>query len=181
MKAQLKTGLRMLLALALFRSTLALMQQKVLMGDVEKLKVAGSNPFYYCNDPDQYTLQIAYIDITPPDPVEWRPLQNITIEIDGHNQQIIEDEAEVDISIMQGSPDGDWRRVASKRLDICKVLKTLFDEDCPVRSGVSTEIRNFTIPPNIRQGTYHLVIDGHTRFEERITCVHALIPFMVSS
>ncbi len=85
----------------------------------------------------------------------------------------------VDISIMQRDPEGDWRQMASRRLDICLGLETIFDYDCPVRSGVSTEIRDLTIPPDIPLGAYHLVIDGHSKFEERITCIHAIVPFLV--
>ncbi len=72
-KDGLKMLMRILLVLAVSGSTLALMQEQILMGDVEKLKVAGRNPFHYCNDPDQYTLQIAYINLTPQDPADWRP------------------------------------------------------------------------------------------------------------
>lgn len=39
----------------------------------EKMSVAGDNPFFYCSDPDPYTLQIAYINISPPDPADCTP------------------------------------------------------------------------------------------------------------
>ena len=167
--------------------------QQVPISGIDKLKVAGRNPFFYCNDPDPYTLQIASIDITPHDSAEWRPYvppascaalnlaechasgHNITVEIDGHNQQIIEQGAIVDISIMKRDLDGTWGALQARQQDLCLDLKTMFGEDCPVRSGVSTESRNFTIPPETPRGDYYLVIDAHTRFKEQITCVYTVV------
>ncbi|KAH8655389.1 hypothetical protein BX600DRAFT_439904 [Xylariales sp. PMI_506] len=140
-----------------------------------KPKVAGRNPFFYCNDQDPYTLQIAYINISPPDPRGWVPGHNITIEIDGHNQQIIEDGAVVDIRIMKKDSMGTWRVLRDQRQDLCFGLNNLLDAACPVRSGVSTESRNFSLPRTTQPGLYYLVIDAHTRFNERITCVQAAV------
>jgi hypothetical protein len=63
---------------ALVSSTLTVPEQMPLimsmMGDgSDKFKVAGSNPFYYCHDPDPYTLQIASINLIPSDPSRWQP------------------------------------------------------------------------------------------------------------
>jgi hypothetical protein len=63
----------MLLLSVALTLALTLAQEQVLMRGSEQLKVAGNNPFFYCNDPDPYTLQIAYINIGPQDPANWSP------------------------------------------------------------------------------------------------------------
>lgn len=100
---------------------------------------------------------------------------NISLEIDGHNQQIIADGAIVDISMMKRGSDNIWRHFASQRYDLCVGLKAIFGEACPVRSGVSTETRNFTLPEGTPSGDYYVVIDAHTKFLERITCMQATV------
>lgn len=61
----------LLAALLMIASVLA-EEQFPLQGNQEP-SVPGNNPFFYCYDPDPFTLQIAYINITPPDPVDWIP------------------------------------------------------------------------------------------------------------
>lgn len=37
------------------------------------LKVPGRNPFFYCNQPNPYTLQIDHLHLTPNDTSFWEP------------------------------------------------------------------------------------------------------------
>jgi hypothetical protein len=63
----------MMLLSAALAAALTLAQEQLPMSSSDKLKVVGSNPFFYCHDPDPYTLQIAYINLEPQDPADWRP------------------------------------------------------------------------------------------------------------
>lgn len=58
-------------------------KEQVPLSQDQKLKVFGRNPFFYCNDPSQYTLQIACINFTPTDPADWRPYVHACIHVPG--------------------------------------------------------------------------------------------------
>lgn len=76
---------------------------------------------------------------------------------------------------MRRDSDTVWRQLISGQHDLCTGLKDIFGESCPIRSGVSTEARNFTLPSETLRGTYYLVVDAHSKFAERITCIQATV------
>jgi hypothetical protein len=85
----------------------------------------------------------------------------------------------VNVTIMKRHSDGKWRDLVSGQHDLCLGLKTMFDTDCPVRSGVATESREFILPLETTMGDYFLIIDAYSKFKERITCVHAALSIRI--
>lgn len=100
---------------------------------------------------------------------------NITLEIDGHNQQIITTGSLLDVQIMERASKNTWRRILAQRYHLCNVLGEVLGDYCPIKSGVSTELRNLTVPAGSLTGHYHVLLDAYTAFREHITCIHTVI------
>lgn len=140
-------------------------QQEVISQD---LKVPGSNPLYFCDDPANNLLTIDDVDLSPNPPEAGKTL---SIAATGTLSEDIEEGAKVRLQVKYG-----LITLIKQEAALCDYVKEV-DLECPLKKGDLKLSKDVDLPKEIPPGKYTVLADVFTKDNDKITCLTATIQF----
>ncbi|KAF2145295.1 uncharacterized protein K452DRAFT_266090 [Aplosporella prunicola CBS 121167] len=134
----------------------------------EDLKVPGSNPLAFCQDPTNNILTIDEVDLSPNPPEAGKTL---SIEANGTLHKDIEEGAKVRLQVKYG-----LITLIKQEAPLCEYVKEV-NLECPLKKGDLTLTKDVELPKQIPPGKYTVLADVLTKDEVKITCLTATVMF----
>ncbi|KAK7728176.1 Phosphatidylglycerol/phosphatidylinositol transfer protein [Botryosphaeria dothidea] len=142
-----------------------LSQQEVIVQD---LKVPGSNPLYFCEDPANNLLTIDDVDLAPNPPEAGKTL---SIKATGTLEKDVEEGAKVRLQVKYG-----LITLIKQEASLCDYVKEV-DLECPLKKGDLKLTKDVDLPKEIPPGKYTVLADVFTKDNDKITCLTATVQF----
>lgn len=132
------------------------------LSDTKGASIPGDNPLTYCEPPDDYILDIDYINITPNPPIIGESFQ---IEAKGTLAKNITEGAYIVLEVSFG-----FIKLLHQTVSLCEQVGNV-NLSCPVEKGDVKIVKKATIPKEAPPGQYTVRADVYNPDQEKITCL----------
>jgi len=130
--------------------------------------VPGDNPFLFCDDSAEHTVDITRVDLDPNPLVAGMPLR---IKASGTVKATVLPDAAVDVTVKYG-----LITMLRQKFDICENADQV-DMECPIKEGKLNLEKSVDIPRQIPPGKYTVMANATNFDGSLLTCIMATVSF----
>ncbi|KAN0128413.1 ML domain containing protein [Lactarius tabidus] len=116
-------------------------------------------------------IQVDSISVSPDPP---KPGQDLTVTVNAHAQEQVEEGAYADVSVKLG-----LIKILQKQFDLCEEARNANTSvQCPVKQGKYEVVHTVALPKEIPQAKFNIDVHGYTVDDDDLFCVKLKVDFM---
>ena len=148
-------------SIAASRNVLNLGNPQKALSHIQSDSIPGKNPLTYCESPDDYILDLDYLNITPNPP---KIGETFAIEAQGTISKNVTEGAYILIEVSYG-----YIKLLKQTISLCDQVGKV-NLTCPLEKGEAKISKEADIPKEAPPGQYTIRADVYTVDNEKITC-----------